>query len=140
MKKSMVTVAYEVMLEVEGAIEFGKLWQEVCERLEFSEAEASKKISSFYTQLTLDGRFVREVENTWNLRSRLKFENVHIDMNDIYLAEDDEEEKLLSEIDDIDSNDIDEDEEEDSDDEEKEDKKSAYEQAGYDIRESDSDF
>lgn len=139
MKKSMVSVAYEVMLQVEGAIEFGKLWEKVCEELGFDEVEASKKISSFYTQLTLDGRFVREVENTWNLRSRLKFENVHIDMNDIYLAEDDEESKLLSEIDE-DSDSIDEDEDEDSDDEENENKKSAYEQAGYDIREDDSDF
>ena len=126
MKKSMVNVAYDVMLQVEGAIEFAKLWNEVCTVLGFSEEEAAKKISTFYTQLTLDGRFVREVENTWNLRSRLKFENVHIDMNDIYLAEDDEEDKLLSEIDE----DKDEDKEE----------QSAYEQAGFDIREDDSDF
>ena len=38
----------------------------------------------FYTNLSLDGRFVTLGENEWDLRSRQKYEKVHIDMNDVY--------------------------------------------------------
>ena len=47
-------------------------------------------ISFFYTNLTLDGRFVNVGDNKWNLRERVTFDKVHIDMNEIYV--DDEEE------------------------------------------------
>mgnify|MGYP003539401767 CR=1 FL=1 len=53
-------------------------------------------ISFFYTNLTLDGRFVNVGENKWNLRERVTFDKVHIDMNEIYA---DEEE--ISEDDDV---------------------------------------
>ena len=44
----------------------------------------------FYTNITLDGRFITVGENRWDLRSRHKFYEVHIDMNDIY-ADDEED-------------------------------------------------
>ena len=44
----------------------------------------------FYTNITLDGRFITVGENRWDLRSRHKFDEVHIDMNDIY-ADDEED-------------------------------------------------
>ena len=46
--------------------------------------------SLFYTNITLDGRFITVGENRWDLRSRHKFDEVHIDMNDIY-ADDEED-------------------------------------------------
>ena len=52
-------------------------------------------ISFFYTNLTLDGRFVNVGDNKWNLRERVTFDKVHIDMNDIYA--DDEEEMIEDE-------------------------------------------
>ena len=39
------------------------------------------------SNITLDGRLITVGENRWDLRSRHKFEEVHIDMNDIYAEE-----------------------------------------------------
>ena len=49
-----------------------------------SEEEAAAKVSRFYTNLMLDGRFVTLGENEWDLRIRHKFEKVHIDMSEVY--------------------------------------------------------
>ena len=49
------------------------------------EKEAS--ISLFYTNITLDGRMITVGDNFWDLRSRHKFEEVHIDMKDVYSDE-----------------------------------------------------
>ena len=57
--------------------------------------------SLFYTNITLDGRFITVGENAWDLRSRHKFSDVHIDMNDIY--SDDEEDDSEEPEDDVDS-------------------------------------
>ena len=60
----------------------------------------SNEESLFYTNITLDGRFITVGENNWDLRSRHKFSDVHIDMNDIY-ADDEEEasEELEEDVD-----------------------------------------
>jgi hypothetical protein len=60
------------------------------------EEDSNEYISNFYTNLTLDERFVLLEDNTWDLRERQSFDKVHIDMNDVY-SEIDEEEKELKE-------------------------------------------
>ena len=75
---------------------FYDLWEEVKAELakvvEPEELEnIDEDISFFYTNLTLDGRFVNVGENKWNLRERVTFDKVHIDMNDIYAEEDEDE-------------------------------------------------
>ncbi len=52
--------------------------------------------SKFYTALTVDGRFVIRENNTWVLRDHELFSNIHIDMNAVYV-DDEEEEKEESE-------------------------------------------
>lgn len=99
--RSMVDVAYELMLKKKKPVNFYKLWQEVSEVKGFEEEEKSEKESLFYTNITLDGRFITVGENNWDLRSRHKFDEVHIDMNDIYNEEDEEEESEVE--DDVDS-------------------------------------
>ncbi|RHM61502.1 MULTISPECIES: DNA-directed RNA polymerase subunit delta [Coprobacillaceae] len=89
---SMVDVAFELMSKKKKAMNFYKLWQEVSEVKGFSEEEAEEKESLFYTNITLDGRFITTGENNWDLRSRHKFNEVHIDMNDIYNDEEESEE------------------------------------------------
>ena len=91
---SMVDVAYELMSKKKSAVNFYKLWEEVCQMKKFD------KESLFYTNITLDGRFITVGENNWDLRSRHKFSDVHIDMNDIY-ADDEEEasEELEEDVD-----------------------------------------
>lgn len=56
---SMINDAYEIVKETNPyeTILFKDLWAKVCERQGFTEEEARSKMSSFYTTLTLDGRF-----------------------------------------------------------------------------------
>lgn len=97
--RSMVDVAYELMSKKKKAVNFYKLWQEVSEVKGFDEEEKDEKESLFYTNITLDGRFITVGENNWDLRSRHKFDEVHIDMNDIYTDEDEESEEVEDDVD-----------------------------------------
>lgn len=98
-QSSMLDVAYGLMVKKHKAVDFYKLWEEVSEIKGYSVEESQEKQSLFYTNITLDGRFITVGENQWDLRQRHKFENVHIDMNDIYA---DEEVEDLEEVDDED--------------------------------------
>ena len=103
---SMVDIAYHLMTKKKKEVEFAKLYEEVCEIKGFSEEEAEERMSIFYTDITLDGRFITLGENRWDLRERHKFESVHIDMNDIYADEEVDE-------DEVDEDELEEDEDED---------------------------
>ena len=96
LKRSMVEVGYELLEKKQGPQKFNKFWNEVSQVLGLDEAEANENISNFYTNLTLDERFVLLEDNTWDLRERQSFDKVHIDMNDVY-SEIEEEEKELKE-------------------------------------------
>lgn len=96
LKRSMVEVGYELLEKKQGPQKFNKFWSEVSEVLGLDEIEAESYVSDFYTNLSLDERFVLLEDNTWDLRERQSFDKVHIDMNDIY-SEIDEEEKELKE-------------------------------------------
>lgn len=91
-QSSMVDVAFDLMKKKKKPVDFYKLWQEVSEIKGFSEEEKENNESLFYTNITLDGRLITVGENRWDLRSRHKFEDVHIDMNDVYAEEETEEE------------------------------------------------
>ena len=97
LKKSMVEVAYELLSKKQGAQKFNKFWNEVSDLLSMSEDEKEQNISSFYTKLTLDERFVLLEDNMWDLRERQNFDKVHIDMNDIYSEIEDEEKEMEAE-------------------------------------------
>lgn len=89
-QSSMVDVAYDLMTKKKKPVDFYKLWQEVSEIKGFDQNDQEENESLLYTNITLDGRFITVGENRWDLRSRHKFDEVHIDMNDIY-ADDEED-------------------------------------------------
>lgn len=93
-QSSMVDVAFDLMTKKKKPVDFYKLWQEVSEIKGFNQEDKDENESLFYTNITLDGRFITVGENNWDLRSRHTFSEVHIDMNDIYA---DEEEDLPEE-------------------------------------------
>lgn len=97
MEKSNLDVAYEIMLKTEGPINFADLWNKICAVQNYSEEEAKKRIAKFYTNLFMDGRFITLGDNTWDLRDSYTFDRVHIDMNDVYHDEEDEE--IIEEVD-----------------------------------------
>lgn len=97
-KESKTDIAYRVMLKKKKERNFYDLWNDVKNELakvmsEEELANIDEDISFFYTNLTLDGRFVNVGDNKWNLRERVTFDKVHIDMNDIYADEDEDEDE-----------------------------------------------
>lgn len=89
MIKSNVDIVYDIILKSKTPVNFKELWDKVCEIQGFDELEARKRISSFYTSLFLDGRFVNLKENKWDLRNRYQFDVVK---QEIIESEDDEDE------------------------------------------------
>ncbi len=121
-RRSFVDTAYDIVVKNGAELPFATLWNNVCEELGLTQEDRVARVSYFYTQLTLDGRFVTLGENVWDLRIRHTFDKVHIDMNEVY-SEDEEELEFIPEDDDIkddvdrltseDEDDYEEDEEED---------------------------
>lgn len=95
-RESKTDIAYRIMSKKKKERNFYDLWEDVkAELAKVVDPEELENIeddiSFFYTNLTLDGRFVNVGDNKWNLRERVTFDKVHIDMNDIYAEEDEEE-------------------------------------------------
>ncbi len=82
-EKAMIEYAYEIMQE-KKSISFSTLWASVSKKAELNEEEKTKALPNFYTQLSLDGRFVALGNNKWSLRDRLPFDKVHVDLSDFY--------------------------------------------------------
>ena len=115
--KSLVNAAYDVLTKKYAddgnksvPIEFPDLLVAVGQELGYETEEELLPIASrFYTDLTLDGRFVIKEGNTWVLREHELFENIHIDMNEVYdldnYKDEDETDKVKSSDDDGDDED-----------------------------------
>lgn len=123
--KSNLDVAYELILRSDDPVEFKDIWAEIVKVQGLDEEIANRTIGQFYTNLSLDGRFVTLGENVWDLRVRHKYEKVHIDMNDVYRdieitqeidAEEAEYNKILDGEDDDEYDDDDEEKDSDSED------------------------
>src|SRR5574344_1781623 len=99
--ESMKDVAYSVLKDKKEPISFVDLFKEVASKLELTPDEAKQKIAYFYTDITLDGRFVDLKDNTWDLRERQTYDKVHIDMNDVY-SDIDEETAANAEVEELD--------------------------------------
>ena len=118
-KKSMVNVAYELLLKKQNPQSFNNFWKEVSEIMGLEKSQADDMISEFYTHLSMDERFVLLEDNHWDLRDKHKFDKVHIDMNDAYseIEEEEKEIELEAEEENYDDDYLDEDEDDEDDDE-----------------------
>ena len=104
-RESKTDIAYRLMSKKKKERNFYDLWEEIKAELakvvDPEELEnIDEDISFFYTNLTLDGRFVNVGDNKWNLRERVTFDKVHIDMNEIYNDEEEisEDEEVKDEF------------------------------------------
>ena len=61
--------------------------------MDITEDDLVNIASRFYTDLTLDGRFVVNQNNKWVLREHQKYDDIKIDMSEAY--KDDEEDKKI---------------------------------------------
>jgi DNA-directed RNA polymerase subunit delta len=82
--KSMLEVAYETVAKSKKAMSFADIYAAVASTLKMTDEEKKAHLGAFYTELTLDGRFVALTDNAWDLRSRHTYDKVHIDVNDVY--------------------------------------------------------
>ena len=97
-QKATLEIAYEVLKE-QHPIPFYELWEKVCSTQTFSKEQCFNLLSRFYTNLSLDGRFVNIGDNVWELRIHLKSTELKLELNEVYsdIDENDEdiEEKTL---------------------------------------------
>ena len=90
-----IDVAYDHLKSQKHSVSFKDLWQVVREQLGFDDKQSQKKISQFYTDLTLDGRFIALDNNEWDLKSKHKFEEAFIDTAELVDDDGDEEIELV---------------------------------------------
>lgn len=95
-KETMTDVAYNWMVETKKEVEFLELWKTVSDKMAIPEDKQKRKKSQFYSELMLDNRFASLGGNKWDLRNRRKFDELHVDTEDIEL--DDEDDADSSEI------------------------------------------
>ncbi len=93
-----IDVAYNYLESTKTEISFQDLWNIVKKELNYSDALASKKISQFYTTLSLDGRFVNLENKNWALKSYCKYDDIAI-VTENYDEDDDEDEENEDEFD-----------------------------------------
>lgn len=91
MKKPMIDVAFDIMTKRKKGVNFVKLWEEICKETGLTEAQAEDRIADFYTDLSLDDRFVHLSDNKWDLKSRHKYDEVVVDTSAILIDENDDD-------------------------------------------------
>lgn len=84
MERSLIEYAYDYVSGKKTSSSFKDIWAYVVKEAGLTDEEAAARVSKFYTNLMLDGRFVTLGENEWDLRVRHTFDKVHIDMKDVY--------------------------------------------------------
>ncbi len=83
-KKSMTEVAFEILQNRKDAMPFKELWSEVSKETGLG----NDKVASFYSDLSLDGRFISLEGNNWDLKSHRKFSETQIDLSEIEVDDD----------------------------------------------------
>lgn len=81
---SLPETAFAILSKEKDPLKFQELYAKLAAELEMSDDEKGAHIGQFYTDISLDGRFVGLTDNTWDLRSRHTYDKVHIDVNDVY--------------------------------------------------------
>lgn len=99
MSRSMTDIAFQVMEEHRSSMPFVQLWTTVSKELGFNETQFEDNIAQFYTDLSMDGRFLSMPQNTWDLRSRHTYSETVMDTDSISLEEEDEDDEDLELVD-----------------------------------------
>ena len=91
MEKTLLDYAEEFLKNGTEA-SFNDIWEYVVNNAFSSEEreEAKKIVARFYTNLSLDGRFVPLENNMWDLRARKKFDEIKRDWKEYYPDDDSE--------------------------------------------------
>lgn len=99
--KSFIDYAYDVLKASKQPLTFKEIFERACElgEIKISQSELTSRISSFYTQLSTDGRFTLLEDKKWDLVARYAYDDVHkkdeFEDDDDDIEEDEEERELL---------------------------------------------
>ena len=109
-----VDISYMILKEEKNCFNTPTLFKKVCKILDLSENEFENKIGEYYTNLTLDKRFIIMKDGNWELREKTKVETLVDEDETEYLDEEEEIEEDLELIDEgLELNDDDSDDDED---------------------------
>lgn len=97
MNKPMVDVAYELLTKKKKAMTFLKIWEDAANEAGLNEQQKEDNIAQFYTDVSLDDRFVHVGDNKWDLRSRHTYKEVVIDTSDLMIEETEDDEEFEDE-------------------------------------------
>lgn len=92
MNKPMVDIAYELLAKKKKAMTFLKIWEDAAASAGLNEQQKEDNIAQFYTDVSLDDRFVHVGDNKWDLRSRHTYKEVVIKTSDLLIEEAEDEE------------------------------------------------
>ncbi|PLT31671.1 DNA-directed RNA polymerase subunit delta [Peribacillus deserti] len=161
---SLLELAYEFLVSQKQAVPFSEIVQELKRLQDLSDAELTNKLSQFYTDLNVDGRFTSIGENRWGLKAWYPVDQIEDEVLPAAKPKkkkakkaDDEELEDFDEVEeeDLDYDDLDDFEEEeedlveddddlldddDDDDAEEEDLEEALEEGGFIIDDEDADL
>ena len=94
MGKSMLDIAFDVISKHKKPVPFIKIWDSVCTSKKYSEAQKEDKVADFFSDMTLDERFVNVGENKWDIKARHKFDEVFVNTENIAVDEDFDDEDV----------------------------------------------
>lgn len=92
-QKATLEIAYELLRD-KHPLPFYELWEKVCQAQEYSKEQCFNLLSRFYTNLTLDGRFVNIGDNNWELRLHLRSDELKLELNEVYSDVDESDEDI----------------------------------------------
>jgi DNA-directed RNA polymerase subunit delta len=73
---SMIELAYELLVGKKKSAQFEELASEIHKMKHVNEKELAEKLSQFYTDLNIDGRFIFMGKEGWGLRGWYPFEQI----------------------------------------------------------------
>ena len=93
----MIDVAFDLVSKKKKPATFLKIWEEVSQMVGLTPEQEEDNIAQFYTDLSLDDRFVHVGDNKWDLRSRHTYNEVVVDTSAIIIEESEEEDEPFDE-------------------------------------------
>ena len=91
-RRALIDIAYDVLSKKRKPMPFKNLWLETIESANLKQDEAQGQIGQFYSDMSLDSRFVSLSENKWDLKKRYKFEETYVVLDDLDTDEDEMDE------------------------------------------------
>lgn len=73
---SLIEIAYALFQEQKQSVTFGELLTEIKKITGFTDEDLRSKLSQFYTDLNVDGRFICIGENQWGLRAWYPYDQI----------------------------------------------------------------